>query len=179
MSPSGSSDQNVINQALSGCGTVYLQSGVYNIDGQIRIGSNTILTGSPDAILRVSSSSSQFFTGGTGVIGAISEPLNNVEICGFQSMETVKIYLFLIVPLTLDPHDAERLIYLQADSGAFSNNISIHDMKLYDSYSVMVFILPLQIMLIVTIISVVIASMTLFIMLTYLAAQSLIMRLLA
>lgn len=31
-----------------------LEPGVYTIDGQVRIGSNTKLTGSPDAIIRVS-----------------------------------------------------------------------------------------------------------------------------
>ena len=96
VSPSGSSDQNVINQALSGGGTVYLQSGVYNIDGQIRIGSNTILTGSPDAILRVSFSNSQWFVDGVGVIGAINEPLNNVEISGFSldgNCENLPVFL--------------------------------------------------------------------------------------
>jgi len=35
-----------------------LEPGVYRIEGQVRIGSNTKLTGSPDAIIRVSIASS-------------------------------------------------------------------------------------------------------------------------
>lgn len=90
VNPSGSnSDQTVINNALeavyqSGGGTVNLNHGVYTIDGQIKIGSNTVLTGSPDAIVRVSSSSSQFFVDGVGIIGQIDSPQNDIEIHGFQ-----------------------------------------------------------------------------------------------
>jgi hypothetical protein len=140
LSPSGYSDQNEINQALlsaynSGGGTVYLNAGIYNIDGQIKIGSNTRLEGDPQAIIRVSSSSSQWFTGLNGVIGAISEPLNNVEISGFQVDGNCENLPTSYSSSDSDPHDAERLIYIQADSGAFSNNISVHDMKLYDAYS--------------------------------------------
>ena len=140
VNPSGSSDQNVINNALSsvyqaGGGTVHLNAGVYMIDNQIKIGSNTVLTGSSDAIIKVSSSSSQWFTGQTGVIGAISEPLNNVEISGFQNDGNCENLPVSYSSSDSDPHDAERLIYLQANSGDFSNNISVHDMKLYDSYS--------------------------------------------
>ena len=59
VNPSDSnSDQTVINNALeavyqSGGRTVNLNPGVYTIDGQIKIGSNTVLIGSPDAIVRV------------------------------------------------------------------------------------------------------------------------------
>ena len=72
VNPTGSSDQNTINQAISqaGGGTVYLNPGVYMIDGPIKIISNTKLLGDSNAIVRVSSSSSQWFTGTTGLIGA-------------------------------------------------------------------------------------------------------------
>jgi hypothetical protein len=140
VSPSGSSDQITINNALesvynSGGGTVYLNSGTYNIDGQVKIGSNTILTDSPDAIIRVSASSSQWFIGQIGVIGAISEPLNNIDISGFQLDGNIENLPKSYSSSDSDPHDSERLIYFQASAGSFSNNISIHGMKLYDAGS--------------------------------------------
>jgi len=69
-------DQNRINQALStvyqsGGGEVYLNPGVYEITGPINIGSNTLLTGDPNAIIRVSASSSHWFTNSVGIINAI------------------------------------------------------------------------------------------------------------
>jgi len=140
LSPSGSSDQIKINNALeavhqSGGGTVYLNPGTYDITGQIKIGSNTVLTGDPNAIIKVDPNAGCWFTRSVGIIGAISEPLNNVEICGFQTDGNCENLPSSYSSSDQDPHDAERLIYLQADSGAFSNNISVHDMKLYDSYS--------------------------------------------
>jgi hypothetical protein len=133
-------NQNTINTALqtvydNGGGTVYLSSGVYNIDGQIKIGSNTILTGSPDAIIRVSSSSSQWFVDGVGVIGSISEPLNNVDISGFQVDGNCKNLPTSYASSGAGDHNSERLIDLRASTGAYSNNISIHDLKLYDAFS--------------------------------------------
>ena len=53
-------------------------AGVYEIDGPIIIGSNTILTGDPDAIIKVSSSSSQWFTGSIGIISC-KESIKNVS----------------------------------------------------------------------------------------------------
>ncbi|WP_048049152.1 glycosyl hydrolase family 28-related protein, partial [Methanosarcina mazei] len=67
-------DENGINNALSKAKdssvflTVYLNDGVYEIEGPINIYSNTMLTGSPDAIIKVSSDSNQWFVGGTGII---------------------------------------------------------------------------------------------------------------
>jgi hypothetical protein len=43
-----------INQAISQADTVYLNSGVYMVDGTISIKSNFMLTGDPNAIIRVS-----------------------------------------------------------------------------------------------------------------------------
>ena len=76
-------DENGINEALQKGGTVYLNPGVYEIKGPIYIGSNTVLTGDKNAIIRVSSSSSQWFVEGTGLINNI-DSLKNVEIYGFQ-----------------------------------------------------------------------------------------------
>jgi hypothetical protein len=56
VSPTGSNnDQTVINQALeavknSGGGEVYLNAGTYKIDNTVVIWSDTVLTGSPDAV---------------------------------------------------------------------------------------------------------------------------------
>jgi hypothetical protein len=140
VSPSGSSDQITINNALeavyqAGGGTVYLNSGVYDITGQIKVGSNTRLTGDSNAIIRVSSSSSQWFVDGTGIIGEISEPLNNVEIDGFQIDGNLKAFNPSWANSGAGDHNAERLIDLRASTGAYSNNISIHNLKLFDAFS--------------------------------------------
>jgi polygalacturonase len=74
VSPTGSNnDQTVINNALeavhnSGGGKVYLNAGTYKVDNTVIIGSNTILTGAPDAVIMVSPTSSQWFTGSVGII---------------------------------------------------------------------------------------------------------------
>jgi len=47
-------DEVQINEQLQNGGAVHLQSGIYNIEGSIQIHSNTVLTGEPDTILRVS-----------------------------------------------------------------------------------------------------------------------------
>jgi len=138
--PSGSSDQITINQALesayqAGGGTVYLSAGIYNIDGQVKIGSNTVLIGDPAAIIRVSSSSSQWFPDGTGIIGAINEPLNNVEISGFQVDGNCKNLPRSYANSGAGDHNAERLIDLRASTGAYSNNISISNLRLVDAFS--------------------------------------------
>jgi Right handed beta helix region len=140
INPTGSSDQNVINQALesvynSGGGIVYLNAGVYNIDNQILIGSNTKLTGDPNAIIKVSSSSSQWFPDGTGIIGSLEDSLHNVEICGFQIDGSCENLPPSYANSGLGNHNAERLIDFRCDSGNVGTNISIHDMKIYDAYS--------------------------------------------
>jgi hypothetical protein len=133
--PSGSnSDQEVINAALLGGGTVYLESGIYTINGPIEISSNTVLTGSPDAIVRVSASSKQWFTGRAAVI-CNDELVNNVEIYGFCIDGNVQN-----LPSEYDhsrpntSHDCENLIRLQGDSNNFMGNIKVHDLKIYDSF---------------------------------------------
>jgi len=133
VSPSGSSDQNQINQALLGGGTVYLNPGVYDIDGQIRIGSNTILTGSQDAVLRVSCPNGRWFSNSVGVINGNG---NNIEISEFSFDGNCENLPFDYSHTSADTaHDCESLIHLIGNSNSFMSNVSIHDMKLYDAYS--------------------------------------------
>jgi hypothetical protein len=133
-------DQNGINQALStvyqsGGGEVYLNPGVYEITGPINIGSNTLLTGDPNAIIRVSASSSHWFTNSVGIINAIGI-LNNVEICGFQiDGNCENLPVDYSHTSTATAHDCEALIHLCGDTGNFMNNIKIYNMTLFDSFS--------------------------------------------
>jgi len=133
-------DQGGINAALqsvysSGGGVVHLNPGVYTITGQVQIGSNTRLEGDPNAIIQVSSSSSQWFTDGVGIIGAIQEPLNNVEISGFQIEGNCQNFPREFANSGAGNHNAHRAIDLRASTGEFSNNISIHDIRICDFYS--------------------------------------------
>lgn len=133
-------DENGINEALSKAEdsseflTVYLNAGVYEIKGPIKIYSNTLLTGSPDAIILVSADSNQWFVGGTGIINHKSYPLKNVEICGFQIDGNLESFPESYAHYKGE-HDAERLIYLRGSKTSFMENISVHDMKLYNSFS--------------------------------------------
>lgn len=131
---SGHSNQNQINEALEE-GDVYLEAGVYEIDGPIYIGSNTILTGDSDAIIRVWSGSSQWFVRGTGIINHKDYPLKNVEIYGFQIDGNLDELPRSYANEGKGDHNAERLIYLRGNKKAFMENIAVHDMQLYDSYS--------------------------------------------
>jgi hypothetical protein len=140
VSPTGSNnDQTIINQALedvknAGGGKVYLNAGTYEVNNAVIIWSNTILTGSNDAVIMVSSSSSKWFTGRTGVI-CNNELVNNVEIYGFQingNIQNLPESYSHTRPDTA--HDTENLIRLQGDSNNFMTNIKVHDMKSYDSF---------------------------------------------
>lgn len=138
-------DQTGINQAIdtvynSGGGTVYLTSGVYEVNGPVIIKSNIKLTGDPDAIIRVSSSSSQFFTGQIGIICNPEEVISNVEIDSFQVDGNIKN-----LPRSYDSteghdRDCEKLILIGGWSSQFGNNIRIHDLKLYNSFSDAVYV---------------------------------------
>ena len=112
-----------------------MSSGVYEIEGPVLIGSNTVLTGEKDTIIRVSPSSSQWFTGSIGIINAREQPLNNVEIYGFQIDGNLDKLPRSYANEGNGDHNAERLILLRGSTNAFMNGISIHDMQLYDSYS--------------------------------------------
>ena len=138
-STGSNSDQTIINNALeavsqSGGGKVFLNAGTYTIDGAVYIGSNTILTGDPNAIIKVSSSSSQWFTGSTGIISC-KESLKNVEICGFQVNGNLGALPASYANTPNHDKDCERCILIGGDSGNYAENVKIHDMKLYDSFS--------------------------------------------
>jgi|GEM_PF-838781 len=141
VNPTGANnDQTVINQALedvknAGGGKVYLNSGVYKVDNTVIIWSNTVLTGAPDAVIMVSPTSSQWYTGSTGIISC-KEPVKNVEIYGFQ----VNGNLGAFPPEYANSHsphkkDCMRCIILHGETGNYADNIKIYNMKLYDSFS--------------------------------------------
>jgi len=133
-------DQNSINAAIdslykAGGGTVYLNAGIYPVTGNVVIKSNIILTGDPNAIIRVSGSSSQWFTGQVGVISNPDEAIHNVEIYGFQIDGNIKN-----LPRNFDStpghdRDCEKIILFGGFSSDMGSNISIHDMTIYDSFS--------------------------------------------
>jgi hypothetical protein len=139
LNPSGSNDQKSISDAIkivseSGGGNVYLNGGIYEIANTITMKSNVRLTGDSNAVLRVSASS-QWFTGQIGVISNPDEALHNVEISGFQIDGNIKN-----LPRSWDStpghdRDCEKIILIGGFSSSMGSNISIHDMKIYDSFS--------------------------------------------
>jgi len=138
--PTGSkSDQTVINNALeavhnSGGGKVYLNAGTYTIDNTIVIWSNTILTGSQDAVIVVSPSSSQWFTGSVGIISS-KESIKNVEISGFKINGNLGNLPASYANSPGHDKDCERGIFIGGYSNDYADNIKIHDMQVYDCFS--------------------------------------------
>lgn len=140
---SGHSNQKQINEALKN-GNVYLNPGVYEVDGPVYIQSNRILSGHQDAIIRVWPGSSQWFTGRTGVISC-RESLKNVEIAGFQIDGNIgNLPSKFANSQPGREHDCEKLINIGGYSGDFANNIKIHDMKLYNAFSDGIYIIYAQ-----------------------------------
>ncbi|MDD2284678.1 MAG: right-handed parallel beta-helix repeat-containing protein [Paludibacter sp.] len=141
LSPDGShSNQKQINKALKN-GDVYLTQGVYEVDGPVYIKSNRVLLGHPDAIIRVWSGSSQWFTGRTGIISC-KESLKNVEIAGFQIDGNIgNLPSSYANSRPGREHDCEKLINIGGYSNDFANNIKIHDMKLYNAFSDAIYII--------------------------------------
>jgi Pectate lyase superfamily protein len=137
-STGGNSDQDVINSAIDSAtpgDTVYLTSGVFLVDNTVIVKSNLHLTGDPDAIIRVAPTSTQWFKGSVGVISC-KEVIKNIEISGFQIDGNIKN----LPPSFSDSRpdtasDCEKLIILGGYFGNYAENISIHDMKLYFSFS--------------------------------------------
>lgn len=118
------SEQNTINRAIDSVskelgGTVYLEEGIYLIDGPIIIKSNVILTGDKNAIIRVSPNSRQWFTGANGIISS-RESIRNVEISGFQIDGNIGNLPKSYADSRSDTsHDCEKLIIL----GGYSNDL--------------------------------------------------------
>lgn len=139
VSPTGANDQAIINNALeavhnSGGGKVYLNAGTYDVSDTVVIWSNTVLTGSPDAIIKVSASSSQWFTGSIGIISC-KESLKNVAIYGFSINGNLGALPASFANTPGHNKDAERCILIGGYTNNYAENIRIHDMKLYDSFS--------------------------------------------
>jgi hypothetical protein len=140
VSPTGANnDQTVINNALeavknAGGGKVTLNAGIYKVDNTVIIWSNTNLTGSPDAVVMVSSTSSQWFVNSIGIISC-QESVKNVEISGFQINGNLGALPASYANTPGHDKDAERCIILHGNTGDYAENIKIHDMKLYDSFS--------------------------------------------
>src|SRR5665811_1261491 len=128
VSPTGSNnDQTIINNALdavhnSGGGKVYLNAGTYEIDNTVIIWSNTILTGSHDAVIMVSPSSSQWFVGSVGIISC-KESVKNVEISNFQINGNLGAFPASYANTANHDKDCMRCIILHGDSGNYADNI--------------------------------------------------------
>ena len=148
LNPDGTnSNQNQINEAIEQAAghaegiTVFLTDGAYLVDNTIIMRSNVRLMGDPGAIIRVSSTSSQWFTGRTGVISC-QESIKNAEIAGFQIDGNIKSLPPRFADSRSDTdHDCEKLIILGGYSNDFAENIKIHDMKFYNSFSDAVYII--------------------------------------
>jgi Pectate lyase superfamily protein len=101
-------DEVSINQQLQQGGVIHLQAGIYNIEGPIKIHSNTVLTGEPDTILRVSSSAGQWFVDGVGIIDNADTSLHDVSISGFQIDGNLKAFPHSYANSGNGIHNAER-----------------------------------------------------------------------
>lgn len=130
----GKSDQVELNQALEQGGNVEL-NGYFEIDNGLYVKSNTWLHGSKDTIIKVSPSSSQWFTDPTGIINPSDYPLENVEISGFQLDGSLDELPSSYANSGNGDHNAERAIKLQGNKKAFMSNISIHNMEIYNFFS--------------------------------------------
>jgi len=129
----GHDNQNQITDALKN-GNVYLEAGVYEVDGPIFIGSNRVLSGDSDAIIRVWSGSSQWFTGSNSIISALGQ-VDNLEIYGFQIDGSCDKLPFEYHHSRADTkHDSERAIYVQGSTGRFNTNIKIHHMQISNCF---------------------------------------------
>ncbi len=136
LSPDGGhSNQKQISEALKN-GDVYLSAGVYEVDDTIILPPNRALRGDPNAIVRVWSGSSQWFTGLKGVISCGDVVAHDNIISGFQMDGNIgnlpKSYADSRAETS---HDCEKLIILHGYSNQFASNITISHMKLYNSFS--------------------------------------------
>lgn len=134
LSPDGShSNQNQINEALMR-GNVHLNAGVYTVDNTIVMQSDRILSGDSGAIIQVYLGTSQWFTGSTGIISCTGS-VSNVEICGFQITGNCANLNPALANTPGHDKDCQKCIILHGGSGDYAQNIKIHDMTLFDSFS--------------------------------------------
>lgn len=132
---SGHSNQVQINEALKN-GNVYLNAGVYEIDDNITILPNRVLTGDSNAIIRVWGGSSPWFTGLKGVINCGNVVAHDIEISNIQIDGNIGNLPSSYANSRADTdHDQEKLIILHGYSNQFASNITIRNMKLYNSFS--------------------------------------------
>lgn len=132
-------DEQAINQALRNQQEVTLQEGVYTLEGPVVINSGNSLIGQPGTILRVSSSSSQWFTPGKGIIYSEGR-VDNVRIEGFSIDGNCQNLPRSYANTPGHDKDCEKAIVLKGYSNQFSNNIIISRMKIYDCFSDAIYI---------------------------------------
>ena len=112
-----------------------MNAGIYTIDGPVYIGSNSILAGDSDAVIKVSSGSSQWFTGRTGIV-CTQEPVDNVTISGFQIDGNCNHLSNKLADSRPDTdYDCERAIIIRGDSNRPCNNVIVQNMKVYNCFS--------------------------------------------
>jgi hypothetical protein len=142
LSPDGGhSNQNQINAALEK-GDVYLSAGVYEDDDTILIPPNRALRGDQNAIVRVWSGSSQWFVGLKGVISCGDVVAHDIVISGFQIDGNIGSLPKGYANSRSDTdHDCQKLIILHGYSSQFASNITISNMKLYNSFSDGIYVL--------------------------------------
>jgi hypothetical protein len=134
ISPTDSNNnQDNINNAFENNDFVYLKPGIYKINGPIVMKEGQKLLGSPDAIIRVSSSSTQWFTGSVGIISCYNP--KNIEIGGFEIDGNCDELPPEFNSNDQDPHDCERAIFLIGSTSDFGENVYIHDLKVHDTFS--------------------------------------------
>jgi polygalacturonase len=139
ISPTGSNDQNAINQAISqvaqtGGGTVVLSAGIYSLTGPVYIKSNVNLIGEKNTILRVSKSSSQWFTGATGIISC-NEDLKNCTISNLQIDGNCENLPSGYANSPGHYRDCGRGFIIGGSSGDYGQSVKIYNVQIYDCFS--------------------------------------------
>lgn len=135
----GSGDQDVINNALlnnQGNEIHLVGPFSYDLESTVRIGSNTIFSGDPTAILRLNDSC--MWASGVPVIGQIGGTgtiTTNVEICGFQidCNEKNLVHIGVGDPERKWGKGYYNAIGIQGQSTNHASGINIHNLKIYNS----------------------------------------------
>jgi hypothetical protein len=137
VSPTGASDQNIINAAINKSSpgdTIYLTSGIYPVDGPIYLKRQMKLTGDSDAVILVSKDiTSPWFSPLIGVINCF-DPFD-IEISGFTidgNCQNLNSDWANSNPS--HAHDQLQLIKIIGTSNNFGQNVKIHDMTLCNSF---------------------------------------------